>query len=294
MGRGPAGALACLFYGLPVRTRSLILASIAYRQCRGAFKVLDKLRRAGCQDHGPAAKRMPVEVWDKVEQALVAVTGEDAEERGVFKTRERCWPCNTRAAKWVKLDEFVVMPGEEGGSFQCRGCGKMRYYDKLTWHTVLEDEVVQKLIDSLLRPYGLALPTTNQYTLSRHGCAPPSTACFISLSYELNAPVHPAQGRTIGFDTGRSRGMFYAESFGGYGDGREQDDEMLVEAPRDVPEDADEMFESLRKDWPLLEYLAFRDAKLRFDAEEGDEKEKVNERVRPSWRVFTRAVDYSD
>ncbi|BGP15592.1 hypothetical protein JCM10213_005388 [Rhodosporidiobolus nylandii] len=292
MGRGPAGALACLFYGVPVRTRSLILAGIAYSHCIGAFKVLDELRRAGRQDHGPAAKRMPVEVWDKVEQALVTVTCEEAEERGVFETTETCWTCNTRAAKRVKLGEFVVMPGAEGGSFRCGGCGKMRYHNKISWRRVLEEEVVQELIDSLLRPYGLALPTTDQYTLSRHGCAPPSTACFISLPYKLNAPVDPAQGRTIGFDTARNRSRFYAESFGDdFGDGSEQDDEMLVEAPRAVSEDADEMFESLRKDWPLLEYLAFRDAKL---ARDDEPEEKQEERVRPTWRVFTRAVDYSD
>ncbi|BGP15563.1 hypothetical protein JCM10213v2_003542 [Rhodosporidiobolus nylandii] len=269
MGHGPAEARVCLFYGLPVRTRSLILAGIAYSYCIGAVNVLDELRAAGRQKDGPVAQRVPVEVWDKVERALVTIA--------------------THTIQWVKLDDFVAMSGEEEAMFRCSECEAVCYREKI--------------IDALLCPYGLALPTIEQYTLSRHDCAPPSAAAFISLSSRVRVPTAPTARRTLQFNPAHTRNTFFARhrsddyDFDEESDGEpEQEDEMmLVTAPRRVPKDADQRFESLRKDWPLLEYLAFEDAELRFDdAEKGVEENEGEERVAPSWRVFLRAKDYAN
>ncbi|GAA6039883.1 hypothetical protein JCM8097_006781 [Rhodosporidiobolus ruineniae] len=106
MGRGPGNAHADLFYGIPVRTMSLLLHAIAHNQVGGALSFVRSMRLIGPRSRtsDKPVFRLPVELWDRVHCEAQQEALDGAMHTRLFFLS--CWKCSDERGEggdWSKV-----------------------------------------------------------------------------------------------------------------------------------------------------------------------------------------------
>ncbi|GAA6039884.1 hypothetical protein JCM8097_006782 [Rhodosporidiobolus ruineniae] len=261
-----SGAHAYVFYGLNVRTQSLLLAAIAHHHSSGGRAVIASLRAPGLRlPSDKAVLRVPLELWDRIEEELLSLTYGERKlqvESGRDLTRYE-----------VPYEEFIRPKGyaqyrqddkdEELFDDRCRRCGAEGQECGEEWASVLFSAPVNRLVSEFLAFYGLILASRRQYTFNDVDGIDEYSSCSISFPFHLRN----AKGRRL-----KTKGMMCEDA---------------------VPPGADELFEQLLTECPALEVaaaqveLCFEDGGEQ-DAEAGGCKAK---KAQPGWRVFLSAIE---
>ncbi|GAA6039882.1 hypothetical protein JCM8097_006780 [Rhodosporidiobolus ruineniae] len=290
--RGPAGAHAIAFYGLPVRTRSLVLVAFAQQFLgMGALPFLRGMRLVCPRPSSDKPiLRLPPELWDRLEADLRDELWRLAPETGFFHMicdDEECqdtpssevWPL-------VTLDKFVrstfkPLPDSQYDG-RCLVCGGGDWEGGRRWDELLEDGLIREVVNNLLAPYGLALPTSEQYDHPDTANDERRTGCFVALPSRI-VKKSRYDNRLIASDR-------VSTSTWGYDEPGETSRHALLDVLQPIPAGADERFEKLLRDWPQLEALE-SDAEVRLTGvQEEERKDKEGKpTVKPGWRVFLKA-----
>ncbi|BGP15558.1 hypothetical protein JCM10213_001351 [Rhodosporidiobolus nylandii] len=286
MGR-PALAGTVIFYGIPVRTRTLLLSAIAFHLIKGPLAFIRSFRLERNPSRPGAVHRVPPEIWEKIQANLLADALEQAWDKTAFPAGCTCLRRPGRKV-WVSLRTRYghALLGQEKDLARCPAC-KARRGVAGVWKDVFEDREIVDLINLFLRFYGLFLPSRQQYTHFRHGCAGKNSACFIGVDARIH-PRFPQEGEQDGTVQIWCQEGHEKQVGPDKRPVPDKDNQCLLRVGR-LPVDADERVALLRREFPQIEVLDLEDGLMTFAGAPEEDRGAKEGHVGPDWRVFVEA-----
>ncbi|GAA5905789.1 hypothetical protein JCM6882_000459 [Rhodosporidiobolus microsporus] len=269
-----SSAKATVFYGIAVRSQTLIGAALAHDRIAGGLDVLQRLQRDGdSTDSDKAALRVPPEVWERVEEELVHAAREDEQHNGLSSRPPKGCDCTDDG--WealVGVEDFTLKREEQRFPYNCEDCDGLELSVESEWEACLETDFIRRRMHTLLERYDLWQFDSTRYVKNHKSIS----VCFVGL---------PVVSRRCGNSSWRNRRntAWVSADLRGYEHQAPELENRVFSLSTAVPADADRRFRDLINDFGV-EAVADGEVELRSPGVKLSEEDEQGQVVRPAWR----------